>query len=312
MEIFPKEIVLIVASYLDSVQNLNNLIDAYELILDNKDYIQLFNLRYPQHFYPNINRFTVKEIYEGFLKIESLLGTKYMAINEVIIILSGEGTQFSTRTKSKKSLGGPIVKKTTIKYQPLIKYLIMNDLIEGNSEVISYLDDLEIFLHAYQIDPKSVYFNLFLDNNSHNILKYIFDNNLWDTEDVEESLFGTEVEIDLKTLKMTLEYLKLDTKFLLELLVVKYYDVNESFNYIFNELLTNKITGEIFYETLEICAERYRSYKTFKLIWNKWSNLLTDDQIIYFYRDIIRNEEVDIGIITLVANHPFIRARYLD
>jgi len=66
MEFLPKEVNLIVITYLDSVEDLENLQKVYTLNLSNNDWVTL--LRENTDFYkPELSRYPAKDVYYGFL-----------------------------------------------------------------------------------------------------------------------------------------------------------------------------------------------------------------------------------------------------
>lgn len=327
-DMLPKELMLIIASYLDTVEDLNNFIEAQELQLVNKDYIQIFIFRYYKYYRLNINKYNVKEVYEGFMRITSLLGTITLTIEDTILIFFNV-----TWNRFKKSM----LTKMSPEYRQFIKYLIMNNFMKNNLlisdmnlrisdvNVISSLDDLEIFLYAYQntvhtgiFDDDFRGYTNFLINNSHNILKYLFDNKLWDIKKVEKTLdeiFSHELTgLDLRTIELSVEYINTDVDILFKLLM-KYLDANDSFHYIFNKLSNIEITVDVFLTSLNNTIKlEYGTYKTFKIVWEKWSHLLTPRQMVHLYKSFYNDDnefEVDIAIITLIANHEIIRDHYL-
>jgi len=286
-------------------------------------------MRYFTYVFSDINKYNVKELYEGFLIIDELLGTEFMDMNEIVISLDHTRSHTKRGIKGKRSISGNTAKILTLKYKQLIKYLFMHNLITLSEriDIISYLDDLETFLYL-NIDTHDFY--QFIENNSINILRYIFEHKLWDVDMLEESVseiyVGDDIP-DLKTTKLVFDYIENDyigndyigndyigDDFSLILRVMmKITKRSDVFDYLMGRM-PDTIDGDILYkELIDQYLEGFGAYETFKIIWHKWSYVLTDKQIIESYDQFFVVGSIQMKkIITFLAILPVIQKHYYD
>src|SRR4029078_7215535 len=73
MDILPKELTLIVLSYLDEIKDIEKVLFEFSVSLTNSDWITLFKLNNLEYYVYNLKNYNAKEIYLGFLLTLDLL-----------------------------------------------------------------------------------------------------------------------------------------------------------------------------------------------------------------------------------------------
>lgn len=317
MDIIPTEIYITILSYLDvdtevidgSELETTKVLQAFPRELSQKDWVQLFTLRFPKLYHKSLYQYDVPLVYLELILLEPVVYTiKY---------------------------SGKINDPT--KFRHALKYLMINLFIFSSIETIAELDDIDLlFINRLRQDSngKIIPTEYFTDNlgdellyfiyqNSVNILNYIFSNDIiTSNEDVDviiEEVYRNAT-IDLKTTKVIFKHNKIRFGTMIDILLYYESEDMESYNYIFEMLPT------VPENTIEELLNNYTDtddirYDTFIPIFDKYKNQLEENDIIAFYSNFMTSFNTAylgessikniLYIVTELAQHPIIKRKYL-
>jgi len=317
----------IIFSYID-YENVLKFVDTYYI-----DYNILFQLRFPKLYHQNINKYDVKNIYLDLLRLSNkyhdfiikspkpTLVSNPLIISPLVIVpnmslpsvplltIKSPNVTYSSIISSKKPIAnigkinideyyGDFYEEMKI-HKDSIKYLMMNNEIPFESKLIANVDDVELFNNKI-IGNEFDYFSL-LVRNSHNILKYLYNNKhisemerIFSYYDIAEAY--ENFHIDIETTKILFKHLNLDLIKIINILgSYDSHHVNwlESFEYIINNIDQKVINDQNIFnaiiETLTSSLKSENSYIKFKLIYDKFNNFFNQNNMILLYNKIIES-----------------------
>lgn len=307
MNSLPKELYINILSFLDSEEDVLSLLEAFPLELTEHDWANLLSLRYSDYFRKGIYAHkNIKDIYLQFLKLPNL-----------------------TDITSSESVLRPL------KYINALRYLMMEKLIYTDIDTIAQFDDIDLLYLSdairkdsegcvYDLMKLSNYLKYFLDQDSVNIIEYIFENKLYNDDTVRDIIVGIYRgrDISLKTTELIFKYVTFKEDDIITILLYMLPGYIYSYNYIFN-MLPDEPNNDTWWSVLvefSSSDDFVPNPKNFIHIWNKYNHLLDSQVMCKIYanffgmvREASSSSEEDewITVITLIAQHPVIRERYL-
>jgi hypothetical protein len=330
MDLIPKDLYLVVLSYLDlkppaspaglpvdeeSINNLDTLhvLEAFPREMNTTDWIVLFNTRFPQYYSRDLYTYGAYGVKNIYLEL--------LVVNEMIKGRSIRRPRSNKNRNHYNTLTIEYIPNVIKAYKNIFKYLIFKKYVTYDVDrIISLLDDIELFQQYIKEYPEDLNLYTHVSNNSVNILKYIFESGLYLHD--EEDDFGwftsayEEHDVNLETTKLLFEHEDFDEFNKLYSLVNYYSDDRESFDYILSTL-NDLSERNILYDIITSDAEYNRIIKflNFKALWDKFNRFLTSEQIINMYEGFINAASSDwkdaFKIISLLAHQPAVEKEYL-
>lgn len=323
MDNLPTEIFVTILSYLDIKHKIGEQLDTINLLktypniqINQKEWGQLFALRFPQFFNQNLYQYDVYDVYIGCIKLKPKLGQLIQFVN--------------LHFHPKYIVLDYLIRNKLIRYDMYIIACIDNvDLLYGN--YIEYNSDGKLVFTKLILDDLSNHLKTFIGFKSVNIIELLFSKVIKPdtyTREVKSAIFSAYLyhEINQKTTEIILKNYTLDfvDKFTI-LLSIK--ELSDSYSCIFGTLpdqigeseikdITKKFIG---YATTNTFFD-----ETFIPLWRKYSHLLPPRDIIEIYRCFLDDLDINmhfdyenkkdknvIYIITEIAQHPIIRKKYI-
>ena len=195
-----------------------------------------------------------------------------------------------------------------------IIYLMLNKYISINTDFIGAQDDVKLFVDSFKIN-RIIDYKWVLINNSLNILTYMLDNkNIFKWIDPPTdiiSAIGT-YDVDFEIFQVIFKNILFTSDDLLKI----YRNLGNSNIYIIKYVLESikDVNIDILLKLL-IVISKYGHSKKFILLYNKFKNILSNDQILSLYNSIfdnigVENENIK-GIIIFMSNLEPIKDKYL-
>jgi hypothetical protein len=296
------------------IENLEttHMLEVFPQEMELINWVTVFNLRFPQYYSKDLyiyGTYGVRSIYLELLLIPKALleGAFY---NE---------TFYDDNTPA---------------YKHAHKYLMLKDFISTKFNIVTKMDDIDLFKKIYEKNFEgpaafkqiSTYMFDLVDSNSMNILKYIFENGLYQPEEDDDEFWKNEIyresndDLNLQMTKILFEnvnYSEYDKIWIL----TRYGSENrKSYDYILNTL--KEITDNDLFFNLLTHYDRYDIIfaENFRALWNKFGNVFTSEQIIKLYHGfsiaVSQSEKINmkdvLKITALIAHHPVIEKEYLS
>ena len=284
-----RELITIIVSYLP-------IYDVRKWIfgqISNIDYNIIFKLKFPTLYHNNINKYNIEDIYLDLLRVSeeySIFKTIIKTLNpNKVDILDKMFTYGYTKDK--------------VFINQTLKYLNENGHINMTINLISLMDDVEVFksyINKYikDDDLELSDFSYFMDNNSHNILEYIFtdesikpyvDTIILSLKDYLTEEY-TNYYMDIETTKLLIKNLALNNDDFIDILEEYYYDAEEdqfdTFYYIL-DLVDIKTQINKIINLITILFDKINNYERIRSVYNKFYNLFSRDDILKLYKNIV-------------------------
>lgn len=323
MDNLPTEIFVTILSYLDIKHKMGehldtiNLLKAYPNIqINQKEWGQLFALRFPQFFNQNLYQYDVYDVYIGCIKLKPKLGQLIQFVN--------------FHFYPKYIAPSYLIRNKLILYDAFTIALIDDaDLLYGN--YIEYNSDGNLIFTKLILEDLSKNLGTFIRFKSVNIIELLFSKVIkldTYTREVKSAIFSAYLnhQIDQKTTEIIFKHYALDfvDKFTI-LLSIK--ELSNSYGCIFGTLPDQISESEIKDITKKIIGYTINNNffdETFIPLWRKYSHLLPPKDIIEIYRSFLHDLDINmycdyenkkdkniIYIITEIAQHPIIRKKYI-
>ena len=302
----PIELRTVISSYLTCYDFINFI----ELV--NIDYVQVFIINFREYYNKNLNHDHAKVIYKDLL---------------FLLYLLHEYNRSEERSNIMELLNLKLRENpyTVNRYNfEAITYLMENEYIDINIPVIAILDNLGLF-KKFNSQINSYY--EFISNGSYKILELILKDDIkrssWlKHDDINDSGMNIVVEdikhsyrnrdIDITIIELICKYIQF-TNIEYKLILSSIKDGNiESYRY-----LVSKITdmeGYFIHEILEDIIQ-FNSFDMFQLIYNKFSNKLTGDDISSLYFNLLESNlnglsNNKIKIFKLLSSHSAVKNKF--
>lgn len=293
LTVIPIELVQNIMLYLgkNSMKKFNQ---AYK-IEDKRVYSYLISIRYPLYYRSTVHKYNVKYIYEYLLDIESNHITK-VEITNIDTIYDYLLTDTYTGQPS----------------YDFLRYLIVEKIVDRSAISVAVIhDDVEMFdiqiprdKYDEVLSEFKIYVKQIVHDGSEKILHHISPHLKRST--LELFLHYINISyIKYSILESIFKYLEVPVKNILQCyLTLCETSDPKSMAFLEQKLLGGNVDGDILNEVITAHLSRgtiFRSYITTKFVWDKYSNLLINDQVIVIYRNfmmckIFSNEDIRINI----------------
>jgi hypothetical protein len=175
MECFPKEVNVLIISYLDKFPELLNVIDTFNLKLENTDYITLFRLN-TILYKPELNKYNAMRVYYGFLILKE--------IHKNIPILEYTNNIINVKHYQLYRMYPPDI----LYVYEFYKYIFLEDInkVYISPDVLIEMDDLEVtkkLIDSWDEEEEGrALLYSFINFNSIKSVEYILTHEVYDLE----------------------------------------------------------------------------------------------------------------------------------
>ena len=322
----PIELCTVISSHLEYFDFMN----FVELV--NINYVQAFIINFKEYYNKSLNHDNIKIIYIDLLLILSeynlhLFNIKHCVSKAIHTQHLHKHVEHSLDMMEFFNLNLRDDPYEIKEYsEQTVIYLMENEYIDINISVIAILDNLNLFKRFNaEIDISS--YREFISNNSYKILEFILTDDIkrtsWlkhdDIDDSDMSRIAEDMEasyctfnIDIKITKLIYKYIRF-TNVEYKSILSNMRDGNiESYRYLVSKIAD--MEGYFIHEILEDIIQ-FNSFDMFQLIYNKFSNKLTGDDISSFYFNLLQSNILGLSnnkikIFKLLSSHSAVKNKF--